>query len=165
MDMTWVTDRIAVGGGIWIESKMAEVVGAGCSIDKEDVLDLSLRLVDQSMVVAEAPVRGEVRYRLLEPVRQYGRERLKGSGEADDVLNRHASFFSALARRAGPELRKARQEEWAEQIEREYENIRAALSWVIASGQTELALQLAESLGPFWYLKGFLREGQRWLKG
>jgi predicted ATPase/DNA-binding SARP family transcriptional activator/DNA-binding CsgD family transcriptional regulator len=154
--------RLSVFAGGWT-LEAAEVVGAGSGVDKEDVLGLSLRLVDQSMVLAEAPVRGEVRYRLLEPVRQYGRERLKGSGEADDVLDRHATFFSTLAQKAEPELRKARQEAWAQQIEREYENVRAALSWLIASGRTEPALRLTKSLGPFWYLKGFLREGQRWL--
>jgi predicted ATPase len=123
-----------------------------------------LRLVDQSMVVAEAAVDGEVRYRLLEPIRQYGREHLEESGEADAVLNRHATYFFALAQKAEPELRKAQQEAWAEQLKREYENLRAALSWAVGSGQAELALQFAKALGPFWYLRGFLREGQRWLK-
>jgi predicted ATPase/DNA-binding SARP family transcriptional activator/DNA-binding CsgD family transcriptional regulator len=152
----------AFAGGWTLEA--AEAVGAGSGIDKEDVLDLLLRLVDKSMVLAEATVDGEVRYRLLEPVRQYGRECLEESGEADAVLNQHATFFLALAQKAEPELRKAQQDAWAEQLKREYENVRAALSWVIGSGQTELGLQLAKALGPFWYLQGLLREGQRWLK-
>jgi predicted ATPase/DNA-binding SARP family transcriptional activator/DNA-binding CsgD family transcriptional regulator len=155
--------RLSVFAGGWT-LEAAEAVGAGSGMDKEDVLDLLLRLVDKSMVIAETTVDGEVRYRLLEPVRQYGRKCLKESGEADAVLNRHVTFFFALAQKAEPELRKAQQEAWAERLKREYENIRAALSWVIESGQTELALQLTKALGPFWYLRGFLREGQRWLK-
>ena len=154
--------RLSVFAGSWT-LEAAEVVGAGSGIDKDDVLDLLLRLVDKSMVVAEAAVDGEVRYRFLEPVRQYGRERLEECEEADAVLDRHATFFFALAQKAGPELRKAHQEAWADQIEKEYENIRAALSWLIASRQTEVALQLAKGLGHFWYLRGFLREGVRWL--
>jgi predicted ATPase/DNA-binding SARP family transcriptional activator/DNA-binding CsgD family transcriptional regulator len=155
--------RLSVFAGGWTLGA-AEVVAAGSGIDKENVLGLLLWLVDKSMVVAEAPVNREVRYRLLEPMRKYGRECLEESGEADDVLNRHATFFFTLAHKAEPELRKARQEAWAEQLKREYENLRAALSWVIGSGQTELALRLAKALGPFWYLQGFLREGQRWLE-
>jgi predicted ATPase/DNA-binding SARP family transcriptional activator/DNA-binding NarL/FixJ family response regulator len=155
--------RLSVFVGGWT-LEAAEAVAAGNGIDKEDVLHLLLRLVDKSMVVAEATVDGQVRYRLLEPVRQYGRECLKEGGEADAVLNRHTSFFFALAQKAEPELRKVQQEAWAEQLKREYENLRAALSWVIASEQTELGLQLAKALGPFWYLRGMLREGQRWLR-
>jgi non-specific serine/threonine protein kinase len=155
--------RLSVFAGGWT-LEAAEAVVAGSGIEKEDVLDHLLRLVDKSMVAAEATVDGEVRYRLLEPVRQYGRECFKESGEADAVLNRHATYFFALAQKAEPELRKAQQEAWAEQLKREYENLRAALSWVIASGQEDLALQFTKALGPFWYLRGFLREGQRWLK-
>jgi predicted ATPase/DNA-binding SARP family transcriptional activator/DNA-binding CsgD family transcriptional regulator len=155
--------RLSVFAGGWT-LEAAEAVGAGSGIDKEDVLDLLLRLVDKSMVVVEATVDGEVRYRLLEPVRQYGREYLEESGEANAILNRHAAFFFALAKKAEPELRNAQQDAWAEQLKREYENVRVALSWVISSGQTELGLQLTKALGPFWYLQGFLREGQRWLK-
>ena len=155
--------RLSVFAGGWT-LEAAETVASGCGTDKEDVVDLMLRLVDKSIVVAEATANGEARYRLLEPVRQYGRERLKESGEADAVLDRHAAFFFALTQKAEPELRKPQQHAWAEQLKREYENVRAALSWVIGSEQTELALQLAKALGPFWYLQGMLYEGQRWLK-
>ena len=72
---------------------------------------------------------GRARYRLLEPVRQYARERLEESGEAEAVRRRHAEFFLALAEEAAPQLAGAHQQDWAERLEAEHDNMRAALSW------------------------------------
>ena len=154
--------RLSVFAGGWM-LEAAEVVGAGSNLESEDVLDHLSRLVDKSMVVAKAAVGGEMRYGLLEPVRQYGRARLEESGESRAVLDRHASFFLALAEKAAPELKGTHQEAWAERIGGEHENMRAALAWVTASGQTESALRLARALEDFWSMRGYLREGRRWL--
>src|SRR5215216_3035314 len=84
----------------------AETVGVGDGIQKEDVLDLLSRLVDKSLVVAEANGDGTARYRMLELVRRYGWEKLEESGEEAEVVKcRHAAFFFRLADEAEPELR------------------------------------------------------------
>ena len=82
----------------------AEAVGAGDGTEEGDVLDLLSRLVDKSMVVAEARAAGvemlhatSLRYRMLEPARQYGLERLEESGEAEQVREQHARYYLALA--------------------------------------------------------------------
>ena len=107
---------------------------------------------------------GEVRrYRLLEPVRQYARERLEESGEADAFLRRHAEFFLAMAEEAEPQLTGAQQQEWAERLEAEHDNIRAALSWSLER-EPENALRLAGALARFWEMRARFVEGSAWLE-
>jgi predicted ATPase len=95
------------------------------------VLDLLLGLVDKSLVVAEATGEGGVRHRMLEPVRQYAREKLEEGGEAEEVRRRHATFFLTLAEEAEPGLRGPEDREWLECLETEHDNMRAALSWTL----------------------------------
>lgn len=78
-------------------------MGAGEDIEEGEVLDLLSRLVDKSMVVVESGAEGALRYRMLEPVRQYAQECLEESGEAGQVRERHARYYLALAERAEQE--------------------------------------------------------------
>ena len=93
--------RLSVFAGGWT-LEAAEAVGSGDGIEEGEILDLLSGLVDKSLVVAEATEDGEVRYRMLEPVRQYALEKLEESGEAEEVRRRHAAFFLALAEEAEP---------------------------------------------------------------
>ena len=132
---------------------------------QEDVLELLSGLVDKSLVVAEATRDGGMRYRLLEPVRQYALEKLEESGEAEAVRRRHAEYFLALAEEAEPGLEGAQQLKWLERLESEHDNIRAALSWSLERGEgAELGLRMGAALGEFWYLRSYLGEGRRWLE-
>jgi len=156
-------ERLSVFLGGWT-LEAAEAVGAGDGIDEGDVLDLLSRLVDKSLVLVEAAVEGALRYKMLEPARQYGLERLEARGEAGPVRRRHASWFLELAEEAEPELKGAWQEEWSERLERERGNLRTALSWALQREESQLALRLAGALGEFWHLRGHLSEGRRWLE-
>ena len=157
----------AFPGGWTLEA--AEAVGV--CLEGETVLDLQGTLVDKSLVVVEVAEDGSVRYTLLEPVRQYAREKLEEGGEAEVVLHRHAEFFLALAERAEPQLKGAGQEEWLRRLEREHANLRGALSWALDPApsteprehRTELGLRLAGALGRFWGVYG-PGEGRRWLE-
>jgi len=133
--------RLSVFAGGWT-LQAAEVVGAG-DTQHGDVVDLLSRLVDKSLVVAETTGIGGARYRMLEPIRQYAQEKLEESGEAEEVRSQHASFFLALAEEAEPGLRGPEDAEWLERLEAEHDNMRAALSWALERGQTELGLRLA----------------------
>jgi predicted ATPase/DNA-binding NarL/FixJ family response regulator len=156
--------RLSVFAGGWT-LEAAEEVGAHGSIEGSDVLDLLGRLVDKSLVVAEAEAQGAVRYRMLEPIRQYARERLEESEEAEAIQRRHAEFFLALAEEAEPEVEGPQQAAWLERLEAEHDNLRAALSWSLERGEeAELGLRVAGALGQFWYLRGYLGEGRRWLE-
>jgi predicted ATPase/DNA-binding SARP family transcriptional activator/DNA-binding NarL/FixJ family response regulator len=154
--------RLSVfAGGFTLEA--AEAVCPGGIIEEGEVLNLVSRLVDKSLVVAETTAEGQVRYRMLEPLRQYAREELEESREAEVVLSRHAAFFLTLAERAEPELKRIRQEAWLEWLEAEHDNFRAALLWAQRRGEMELELRLGAALVEFWHLHVHHNEAQRWL--
>ncbi|HEX5847840.1 MAG TPA: LuxR C-terminal-related transcriptional regulator [Rubrobacter sp.] len=144
-------------GGFDLEA--AESVGAGDGIEPEMVLDPLSGLVDKSLVVAEDG--GEVlRYRMLEPVRQYALEHLEESGEATTARDRHASLFMALAERSHPEMRGPGQVGWILRLGRENDNLRGAMSWALSSGDSVTAARLGSALWPFWWYRGQHREGR-----
>jgi predicted ATPase/DNA-binding SARP family transcriptional activator/DNA-binding CsgD family transcriptional regulator len=149
-------------GGFSLEA--AEAVGATDDIEQHEVLESLLSLVDKSLVVAEAANEGRMRYRMLEPVRQYGLERLEMSGEVQEVRRRHAGYFLALAEEAEPRLRGPEQAAWFERLDAENDNLRGALSWLLEQGEGVLALRLSGALGEFWHVRGHLEEGRRWLE-
>jgi len=130
------------------------------------VLELETHLVDKSLVVVEQGVGGETRYRLLETIRQYARDRLLEAGEAGPVRDRHRDWFVAFAERAAPELGGPNQAWWLDRLEQEHDNMRAALEWSQAGeAGREAALRMAGALYRFWYSRGYLTEGHQWLEG
>jgi len=148
-------------GGFALEA--AEAVGANEETDAEDVLELLGRLVEQSLVLAQpCEDSGEVRYGMLEPVRQYGLERLELSNEAEEVRQRHAEYYLALAEQTEPELWGPRQVALLERLEEEHDNLLAVLQWARETGDVEIGLRLAGSLGWFWWTRGYLGEGRQW---
>jgi len=155
--------RLSVFAGGWT-LEAAEVVGAGDGIEEGDVLERLSGLVNKSMVVVDPADGGGLHYGMLEPVRRYGQERFEESGEADAVGRRHAYWYFELAKEVEPWLRGARQEVWLEQLEREYGNLRAALSWALERGEADLGLWFGAALGESWYMSGNLSEGRRWLE-
>jgi predicted ATPase/DNA-binding SARP family transcriptional activator/DNA-binding CsgD family transcriptional regulator len=155
--------RLSVFAGGWT-LEAVEAVCSGGGVEKGDILDLLGGLVDKSLVVAAASRGGAVRYRMLEPLRQYAREKLEEGGEADELQNRHASYFLAVAEEAEPKLVGSQQSAWVEQLEAEHDNLREALSWVLERGEGELALRLGAALWRFWHMRGYLREGIRWME-
>jgi predicted ATPase/DNA-binding CsgD family transcriptional regulator len=156
--------RLSTFAGGWT-LEAAEAVGAGGGIEEGDVLDLLSNLVDKCLVVPEERAADAVRYRMLEPIRQYAQERLEESEEVEAIQRRHAEFFLALAEEAEPEVEGPQQAAWLERLEAEHDNLRAALSWSLERGEeAELGLRVGEALGQFWYLRGYFGEGRRWLE-
>ena len=127
-----------------------------------DTLDGVASLVDKSLL-RQAEGAGEPRFTMLETIREFAVERLAESGEGDEVHRRHAEHLIALAERATPELRGRDQAEWTRRVDREIDNIRAALGWALESGQPAIGLRLAAALREFWRLSGHFGEGRRWL--
>jgi tetratricopeptide (TPR) repeat protein len=155
--------RLSVFAGGWT-LEAAEEACSGEGIEQDDVLELLSELVDKSLVVAKASLgeEGVVRFRMLEPIRQYAQERLQESGTAERLRERHAGYYLALAQEAEPELEGADQIRWMDQLEAEHDNLRAALSWALEGGGVELALRLAGALRLFWVGRGHFSEGRRW---
>jgi predicted ATPase/DNA-binding SARP family transcriptional activator/DNA-binding CsgD family transcriptional regulator len=146
-------------GGWTLEAVEAVVSGDG--VEEGNVLDLLSGLVDKSLVVADATREGGVRYRLLEPIRQYASEKLEERGEAEAIKRRHAAFYLALAERAYPELRGPGQVKWLHRLMQENDNLRAAMAWLLSEDDTETAARIGWALWPFWWFRGQHREGRR----
>ena len=134
----------------------AEAVCAGGGVAADEVADVLTRLVDRSLVVAPEHT-GEPRFRLLESVADYGRERLLEAGEFDLGRARHAAFYLALAERADSGLREVGQLAWLDRLDADTANLRAAHD---ALGPAE-AVRLTWALTWYWFLRGRLREGRR----
>lgn len=156
--------RFSVFPGGWT-LEAAEEVCAGDGIDKMDMVDLLSHLVDKSLVIVDDSPTGDRRYRFLETVRQYGRERLLHSGEAATWRDRHLAFFFQLALRAEPELRAADQVAWLNRLQLEHDNLRSALEWCLAApSRGGEALGFASALWWFWTKRGYFGEGRQWLE-
>jgi predicted ATPase/DNA-binding XRE family transcriptional regulator len=157
--------RLAVlGAGGWTLDG-AEAVGAGDGIEPEQILALLEQLVDQSLVSAMDTTEVAWRYTMLEPIRQYAEERLDSSGEAEAMRRRHAALFLDLAEQAEPELWGGpNQAAWFGRLETEHDNLRAALRWSLDSAQAEIGLRLGAALWRFWWVRGHLEEGRRWIE-
>jgi predicted ATPase/transcriptional regulator with XRE-family HTH domain len=154
--------RLSVfAGGFTLEA--AETVGEARGSGDEDVLELLGRLVEQSLIVAE-PDEDDIRYRMLEPVRQYALEKLEESGDGEEARLRHAGYFLALAERARPRLRGREEGEWLDRLETELGNLRTAIGWSLGQEDGEMGLRLAAELWYFWYKRGHMSEGRRWLE-
>jgi non-specific serine/threonine protein kinase len=157
-----VFSRLAVfAGSFTLEA--AEAIGAGGNVKTYEILDLLAHLVDKSLVTAEETTDAAMRYRLLEPLREYGHERLIASDEAATLQRTHAKYYLAFAEEAEPRLKGPDQMVWQERLEKEHDNLRAALLWAKATGDAESLLRLAGAMGRFWWLRGYLTEGRGWL--
>ena len=156
--------RLSVfAGGFTMEA--AEDVTSDNAGERDDVLESLSRLVDKSLANVESDSEGNRRYHFLETVRQYARERLFESGEAERLRDRHLAFFQDLVRRAEPELTRAEQIAWLNRLQREHDNLRLALEWCVAAPERgNQSMELAGALCWFWLKRGYLREGQEWLE-
>jgi len=120
-------------------------------------------LVDKSLLWTLESDHGETRYGMLETIREYAQERLAESEDANVVGRRHAEYFRDLAVKAEPALNGPEQGIWLQRLEREHDNLRAALRWSLDSGEVNLGLRLAGALHHFWRVRSHLTEGRRWL--
>jgi non-specific serine/threonine protein kinase len=142
----------------------AETVCVGDSVEREQVLDLLSSLVNKSLVVAQTLQRSEARYSLLEMIRQYGHEKLIASGERSALRDRHLQYFLQLTQETEPKTRGQYQQLWLNWLEGEFDNIRAALTWSLESGQIEAGLRIIIGLYQFWTIRDYVEEGFAWVE-
>ena len=155
--------------------RVLSVFAGGCGLDAIEyvrgadggpilaVVEQLGRLVAHSLVVLEE-VGDEPRYRLLETVRQYAIEKQDESGEADATRTMHLNWCVQLVEEAEPLLDGPRQGERMSHLERDYENVRAALRWGLDRGLYERVLRLGAAFWRFWWIRAYFPEGQRWLE-
>lgn len=153
--------RLSVFGGE-IAPEAAEEVCAGDGL-ADDVFYLLAGLVERSLVVAEVAGR-HVRYRLLESIGEFARDRLVEAGEASRARDRFGAWCTSLVERAEPELSGPGQADWVANLEGEHDNIVAAIGYSLSAGNAERALRLAGAMAAFWRLRGYLRKGANLLE-
>lgn len=121
-------------------------------------------LISKSLLLQAAQPDGTPRLCMLETIREYALEQLHRCGEAQAIQHVHASYYCGLAEYAEPHLIGDNAHLWLDQLDREHDNMRAALRWTLEQGSGELAQRLGGALWRFWFLRGYLSEGRRWLE-
>jgi predicted ATPase/DNA-binding SARP family transcriptional activator len=164
----WSFDRLSADEqrvfahlGVFAGGSTAEAAQAVLGVSPPALPSLEA-LIEASLVQAHV-VAGETRFTLLETIREYALERITATRDGAVARERHALYFQALAERAEPELDGPDQGVWLEKLNRDYANIREALTWGLAHS-AELALRLAAALRAFWKVQGRMSEGRRALQ-
>ena len=150
--------------------QMAVFVG-GCTVEAiesvcwgddpaQDILEAVGALVDNSLVRGVDSGDHEVRFDVLETVREYGLEQLEACGETEAARRRHFEWYLSLAERVAPERFERAHPAILKQEE---DNLRAALDWASEHREVALGLRLAGALAGFWWVSGYPREGSAWL--
>ncbi|MFF5209701.1 ATP-binding protein [Streptosporangium sp. NPDC000396] len=144
----------------------AEAVCSGDGVPREEVVDLVIGLIDKSVLIREDSPSSpsSVRYRLLETIRQYGRERLRELGQEAALLQRHRTYYRKLAAQAHAQRFGSSQVAWFGRLQLEHANLRAALEHCFADpGEVAAGLGMATDLLYHWITSYYLGEGRRWL--
>jgi predicted ATPase/DNA-binding CsgD family transcriptional regulator len=148
--------------GVFVGGFSPEAAEAVCEDCGTETLDVLTMLCENSLL-QNVPLTHQGRLLMLETIRQHALEMLETSGQLRATRQRHAQFFLVLAERAEPELTGPDQSRWLETLEREHDNLRAALTFALEH-DTELGLRLTGALWRFWYTRGHFSEGRRWLE-
>jgi len=125
-----------------------------------DVLECLTALIDKSLVRQEEREGGEVRFSMLETIRDYAAGRLEESSGADETRNAHALYYVVFAERAEGYLTGPDQREWLDRLREEHDNFREVFRWVGRSDRGVTGLRLGASLWRFWVVRGFMVEGK-----
>jgi non-specific serine/threonine protein kinase len=153
--------RLSVFSGSFVLAAV-EAVCAGHGIDAEEIVDLVDGLVRKSILIVERS--GEqVRYRLLETIREYGKDRLATTAESSRTQLAHLQYFRRLAERSFEEWCGPQQSLWLARLKAEHANLRSAFDRCIELGRTDEACAFAAALQWFWIAGGNLGEGRIWL--
>ena len=157
--------RVSVFTGS-LDLEAAEAVCAGDGIERAEVIDLVIGLVEKSVLIREEHPVG-VRYRLLDTIREYGRERLATSGHEAALQQRHRDYYRKLAADARAQVFGSEQIAWFSRLQHEHANLRAALEYCFRDeGDTAdktIGLGMAADLVYHWITSYYLGEGRRWL--
>ena len=151
--------RLAVFAGRF-DIEAAQNVCAGEGIERGQILDLLTQLVEKSLVLVHEQA-GTMRYRLLEPIRQYAQDLLQESGAAPTVHGRHVHYFLRIAQETEPRMLDLERQVAFEELEAEHANFLAGLAWAVEY-EPETALKLSNALGWFWEFRGYWAQGREW---
>ena len=149
-------------GGATLEA--IEVISVATGEERGYILDGLASLIDKSLLRQDEQEGEEPRFVLLETIREYGREVLAACGEMEATSQAHAMHYLTLAEGAELEWAGPQEGVWLAWWEREHDNLRAAMSWLLERGETEIALRLGAALWWLWEESGSYLEGWNFLE-
>ncbi|MFI5261075.1 MAG: adenylate/guanylate cyclase domain-containing protein [Candidatus Limnocylindrales bacterium] len=145
-------------GGFQLEAAEAVCAADSAADGSLDVLDGLATLIDQSLLRTTSEATAE-RFEMLETIRAYGLERLVEEGRAEDVRRRHAEYFAAFAEKAMPHLTGGERARWLDGVQRDHDNLRAAIGFAVETGDAHLGMRLLWAMWRFWQSRAYLQEG------
>jgi predicted ATPase/class 3 adenylate cyclase len=161
-------------GGFALEAAEAVLGAEGRGLSEESMapvlspqssaLDGLASLLDKSLLQHTEGLDDEPRFTMLETIREYALERLAASGEEDQIRQRQADYYLALAEAAERELRRTQEDKWSRRWETERDNLRAALRWYAGHRETAQLARLAIAIWWFWEIRGHWSEGRNWFE-
>lgn len=157
-----VLRRISVFAGGWT-ANAAQAMCAADDLQPEAVMGVLTQLVEKSLVVLDGQSMAP-RYRLLETIRQYAREKLLESADAGATTARHFEAQLMFATAAQPNFYRPGQARWYAAVDAELSNIRAALEWSVSNGAADRGLLLAQALHRYWVVRLYWREAVGWVQ-
>jgi predicted ATPase/class 3 adenylate cyclase len=129
-----------------------------------DTLDALASLLDKSLIRQTQPQAGEPRFGMLETIREYARERCQLEWDGEATRRRHAEHFLALAEASKPHLDGPDHVPWLDRLDREHENLQAAIRWSLGSGEVDRGMAGAAAVWRFWQQRGHFAVGRTWLE-
>ena len=161
--------RLSVFAGRWSLVAVEQVTAHAADVDRSrnligrhEIPDLLSALIDKSLVVVDASG-SEARYHVLETIRAYAHEKCTAAGEVESMCNAHLIFFHRFVLNVKPLLYGAKQIRGFERLDRELQNIQAALEWAQTT-QPMTLIEMADALQLYWQFWGSASEGFRWVK-
>jgi tetratricopeptide (TPR) repeat protein len=151
--------RLSVFSGGWDLAAAEAIAGS----NGDDVLDGLSAVVDQSLARREEE-QGSTRFEMLPTIRDFLREMLTEKDEMAAIADRHAAYYLALVEEAAPQLHGDRQREWMDRLEKEHDNLRAAIDWAAEKPDPETAARLGFAMWRFWQQRGYVTEARRRLE-
>ncbi len=146
---------LAVFSGGWSYEAAEALIG------EAEALDCLTGLVNKSLVNVDDQD-GQSRYSYLETIRQYASEKLVEAGEAEQARSRHLRFMVGFVKAGRPEY-DGMDPAWLDRLDRERDNLRAALDWAV-NNHIEEAIDLALNSSVYWSSRDYISEALHWLQ-
>lgn len=155
--------RLAVFAGGFTLAAAEAIDDRRSAVNSSATLDQLTTLVEHSLLTASSGNDGEPRFVMLETIREFARERALAHDELETAQRAHVTISLRLAEQAESHLPGPSPEPWLAALDRDYDNLRAALDWLALSGDWEELLRLAGALWIYWFSRSTIEEGRRWL--
>jgi predicted ATPase/DNA-binding CsgD family transcriptional regulator/transcriptional regulator with XRE-family HTH domain len=152
---------------IFVSGCTLEAIEAICNsldITAKNILGTTISLIDKNLLQQIEQANGVPRLMMMATIREYGLECLASHGQVEVTRRAHALYYLKFAEEVEPKLFDIDQQRWFEVLDREYENLQAALHWSLERGELEIALRLGGALWRFWWVRGYMSEELLWLE-